>query len=369
MKKINCFFLALLLLPFTLFPSNGFVPNQGQIVDDEGNLRPEVHFVYEMPGAKLFFHNDKIVFAFWKLEYVENDKSRELLENGDIEGAKFHSMRIHQMRIDLEFAGANPNTQIVYEERMSHYINFFHGHCPEGVGNVYPFKKVTYQNIYNNIDLVFYATESGLKYDVVLRPGARLSDVRFAYKGINELQLNENSLHVLNVFTPIVEEIPHSYFLHDQKEVKVEFDITNNNTFGFKTDAVTNDIIEHTLVIDPALTWSTYFENTVTGIVSTIRGNNITDADGNFFYQINTYTPNLPLGNPGAPAYYDPSYNPASGLDIYFAKFNVNRELVWSTYLGGTSGSQSNYYDHGLATLEWIFLLSNRSILTATTSL
>ena len=117
----------LLMIPFSK-ANNGFVPNMGQIVDETGTVRPDVLFTYELPGAKMFFQKDHIVFVFWKFDFVENEESRELYEKGDIEGAKFQSMRIHQMRIDMGFEGANATGEISYDKKLSNYVNFYHGH-------------------------------------------------------------------------------------------------------------------------------------------------------------------------------------------------------------------------------------------------
>ena len=346
----------LLMIPFSK-ANNGFVPNMGQIVDETGTVRPDVLFTYELPGAKMFFQKDHIVFVFWKFDFVENEESRELYEKGDIEGAKFQSMRIHQMRIDMGFEGANATGEISYDKKLSNYVNFYHGHCPDGIRNVSVYQNVTYHNVWEHIDIVFQANESGLKYDLVLRPGAKLSDVKFRYKGIKKLSMSDGSLNVENVFIPLTEHIPLSYFSETTQEVKVNFSLIDETTYGFYSEELGNDIIKKEVIIDPTLSWSTYFERTVAGGVSTIRGNNITDDEGNYFYQINSYTADLPIVNPGIPAYFDPSYNPTSGMDIYFAKFDINRELIWSTYLGGT-GNQKNYYDHGLGTWNGYFFIS-----------
>jgi hypothetical protein len=136
--------------------------------------------------------------------------------------------------------------------------------------------------------------------------------------------------------------------MQTNEAVDVNYKITNTSAFSFTIDGV-SDIISESIVIDPSLVWSTYFQRTVVGSSSSIRGNTEVDDSGNLFYQICTYSANLPLANPGGVVYYNPNYNPSSGLDIYFAKFDINRDLVWSTYLGGTDGTQSNYYDHGIS--------------------
>ncbi|MDO9039595.1 MAG: hypothetical protein Q7U59_14740, partial [Lutibacter sp.] len=50
-----------------------------------------------------------------------------------------------------------------------------------GVLNVPEFKKIVYSNLYNNIDLVYYYTDAGLKYDFIVKPGGDPTDIHLKY--------------------------------------------------------------------------------------------------------------------------------------------------------------------------------------------
>lgn len=324
-----------------------FVKNNGQVADDNGSIRSDVHFTLESEQSRMFFLSNKIVFALHEISNVENDKSREFTKIGNTEAAKDASLVIKKERVDLEFVGANEHPEIVFENQSKEYQNFYLAHCPKGITNVPVYKKVTYKNVYPNIDLVFSTIDGQTKYDIVLRPGAKLSDLKFKYNGAQSISISENQLVAETSLFPLIEDMPLSFWSENKEKVDIDYLFYVDNTFGFR--AKEDLTINKTLVIDPILSWATIFENTATGGSSSIRGNVTTDENGNFFYQLNTYMANMPVANPGAGAYYDATYNPSSGLDVYFAKFDVNRNLVWGTYLGGT-GSQSNYYDHGIRT-------------------
>ena len=349
MKKnlMRALTIVLMLYLPPLIAGASFVPNKGQVADKNGKARPDVLFTFETPDARLFFMKDKIVYALYKMEFTENERSRELLMKGDTEGARFASMRIFEQRIDMEFLGALPDPEIRFDDPQGYRENFYLAHCASGVTGVQTYGQVTYKNLYPGIDLVFKLDGGALKYDLVLNAGARLSDIRFRYNGVSSITQNGKDFEIKTDVRSLHETIPASFWKDDKAPVNVEYRLLDENTFGFAAEGL--DKVDRTLVIDPTLAWATYMERSTTGASSAIRGNVTTDASGNFYYQINTYSPDLPVVNPGGGGWFDPSYNPASGLDIYFAKFNVNRQLVWGTYLGGT-GSQSNYYDHGLAT-------------------
>jgi hypothetical protein len=61
---------------------------------------------------------------------------------------------------------------------------------PNGVLNVYRFKKVTYKNIYNNIDLEFSLSPKILwpvEYNFIVRPGGKVSDIKMKFNGVKHL--------------------------------------------------------------------------------------------------------------------------------------------------------------------------------------
>ncbi|MFH2096009.1 MAG: gliding motility-associated C-terminal domain-containing protein [Bacteroidota bacterium] len=334
----------------------GFIENKGQVADTEGNLHPGVLFTYDAPNARMFFYNDKIVHAVFRFEKEVTEESIEKRDKGDLAGAEMLELRIRQQRIDLEFVNANPEAGISFLNPGKSKVNYYLSQCPQGVTDLPVYSDVRYDDIYPNVDMIYHSGPSGYKYDLVLKPGAKLSDIRFRYNGADPLQIADGKLIIPNKISTMTEVIPSSYIAETNEPVEAGFLLFEDNTFGFSVRGI-EDVVTETLVIDPSLTWSTYYEKSTTGAVSCIRGNNTVDVNGNLFYQINTYSADLPLANPGGSVYYDPSYNPSSGLDIYFAKFDINRDLVWSTYLGGSEGNQSNYYDHGLATQNGYFYI------------
>ena len=363
--KSTKFFVVFLTLALTFsivkadnlsFSGNvGFVENKGQVVDVKGNLHPEVICTFDESNARLFFTKDKIVYLFYRYETVETEASRKKMSEGDVEAAKMLSMAIREQRIDFEFVNSNPFTETSFSNPSECKINYYKAHCPEGITNLTPYSEIRYNNLYPNIDVVFRATPKGMKYDIILKPGAKFSDIKFRYNGSEKISLKDGNLIIENSLTSLQEMIPSSYTEKDNQPYDVEYYLAGDNTFGFKPKESEEDSVNETIIIDPILLWSTYFEPSASG-ASYIRANTTVDVNGNFFYQVNTYAANMPLANPGGLVYYDPSYNPPSGLDIYFAKFDVNYQLVWSTYLGGT-GNQSNYYDHGLATYNGYFFI------------
>jgi hypothetical protein len=356
MKKIYTLFLTLFSVVAPLLSQ--FIENQGQVVDVKGEIQPNVLFTVESDQSRMFFERNKIVFALHEISFVENEKSRELAEKGNSEGAKEAAMKIKTQRIDLDFVDANPFPEVIFEKKRKEFQNFYLGHCPQGITNVSMYDEVIYKDLYPNVDIVFYAHGGQVKYDVVLHAGAKLSDVKFRYNGVNTLTKRDHHLLASTEIFPMVEKMPVSYWQANGEKVDAQFKLGMNNEFGFEIEGI--DEVAETLVIDPILTWATLLQRS-SGGSSGIRGNVVTDEVGNFFHQINTYVADMPIVNPGGVVYLDPTYNPSGfGLDVYFAKFDVNRNMVWSTYLGGT-GTQNNFYDHGIRSKNGVFYVCGKT--------
>ncbi|HRP61331.1 MAG TPA: hypothetical protein PK833_13750, partial [Vicingus sp.] len=57
-------------------------------------------------------------------------------------------------------------------EALQGYNNYYLASCPDGALNVKSYQNITYQNIYDGIDLKWYSKAGELKYDYLLAPGA-----------------------------------------------------------------------------------------------------------------------------------------------------------------------------------------------------
>lgn len=84
---------------------------------------------------------------------------------------------------------------------------------------------------------------------------------------------------------------------------------------------------------DPAGTrlWATFFK----GINSPVVNN---DLNGNVFLGASSNNTNVPVYNPGAPAYYQAVLN--GSIDAVMAKFDNNGNQLWTTYFGGSGFEQ-----------------------------
>jgi hypothetical protein len=138
-----------------------FEENRGQLADENGLVLNDIKFYGRDKGVAIYLRKNKISFVFTKTEPKNNKPAfSEATGNaalafsppyqggarGGLETPK--EMKISTSRIDLEIVGANPETQILAEEKISYYTNYYLAHTPEeGITNVLHYKKITYKNI------------------------------------------------------------------------------------------------------------------------------------------------------------------------------------------------------------------------------
>jgi hypothetical protein len=315
----------------------GFIENKGQFRDQEGNQREDLQYMYIRPGIKVQLLPNTVSFELFTMEQEPRTISEALgyaeahhLDPEDVPPAPVH---YKSSRIDLQFLGANSNPEIVAEELLPDYINYYLSFTPqEGINNVLQYNKVTYKNLYNNIDLVMIACPEAypmrsLAYDFVVHPGGNVNDIRYRYNGINNQEILENgTLETSNSLGRMFEMIPESYLLNDAGIKISQVPVSFKKEDDFIRFDVAHYDIKQSLVIDPALVWATY----AGGLESDEARGLAVDSEDHVIITGRTYSSDN-IATAGA---YQTEK--VGDLDIYIEKYNSDGTRVWGTYYGGT---------------------------------
>jgi len=335
----------------------GFIENKGQIIDQNNNLNPSVLYLYNGNGLHVQLKQTGFSYEVWKLaashQPLASGKLHErnnLLPEANSQQLGADSIYIH--RIDISFVGANPNAKITSYEPSKDYINYYTtGTTEKGVTNVRHFKKVLYENIYNNIDVEFClsvdnsspsgslpAGQAGLggafKYNFIVHPGGNPNDIQLKYDGANNTSLtNDGHITIETAYGNIDESIPLTYQIDEnntQQNVNATYKFlsTDNQqastTFGFNVGTYDHS---KTLIIDP-ISWATYYG----GIVDVNEAHGIAcDANGNVFITGET-------GNSSSIATSGAYQTTLLGYtDAFVSMFDSTGFLQWGTYYGGSA--------------------------------
>ncbi len=301
-----------------------FIENKGQVTDQDGNLRNDVKYIYAAPKFKAVFKANCLSYEVFSIE----KKPKQIFETtakpvNDLLSGAFNypeDITINTHRIDIKFPGAKKNPEILVEDKTTDYNNYYLAHTPEeGVQKVCSYTKLTYKNIWPNIDIVFYVRKEGqLKYDIVLHPGSKLSDVKFEYDSTNHIQLNGEALKIITPYGTIEETIPYS--INNNREVDIKY-LRHKNTISFSGDYNSNE----TLVIDPLLSWVTFYGGDDEDYCDAIN----CSPDGYMYGLGRTKS----ISNIAVSGQYQTSYG--GGWDVFLVKFDSSGSRLWATYYGG----------------------------------
>ena len=248
----------------------------------------------------------------------------------DMDGVSFGLADLEGRRagVNLSFPGSNlVEPGPVGEQRFTSF--HYQGGTPSEWREGRPtFGGLRYLRLYDGIDLSFSAAGGRLKYELQAAPGADLESVAFAYAAPAVLFLESPiALRVSQGAFEIRDSIAESYDA-EGRTVHCSFALRSASAVGF---SCRDWLGTSPLTVDPVL-YGTYIggngqDNVVAAVV---------DASGNYFLAGRTTSNDFPT-TAGA---YDRIW---SGFDdFYVMKISSTNQLLWATYIGGTSNDFVN---------------------------
>lgn len=300
-----------------------FEPNQGQ-----GNLDPadpRARFVTHGSGYSLFLGSEGAILS------LVSPESKPLRQGSERPQAPLTRVEFLEMKL----SGANPDASLTGADLLPGKSNYLLGNDPAKWRQALPqFGRVRYENIYPGINLLFYGNQGRLEYDFQVEPGSDPAQAELEFNGAKQLELEDGALVIRGEDSSVRLEAPRVYqeIAGKQQPVKGSFVLRGANRAGFAIG-----LYDHSreLVIDPILTFSTYFGG------SGDEHSTFVAVDGSFNIYLtgSTTSPNLPAVN----GLFQTTLNGAQNVSI--AKItpplgSLPAALDYVTYLGG-SGTDS----------------------------
>lgn len=338
--------LALSLLPFASQANTGkevppaertgFIQNKGQIHDQHRKAHPAVRYLLNGADMNVQLRDDGFAYD----TYAE-ERSAEERESGEewshrSSDTDLSSLlhptpppTIHRFhRIDLRFVNGDTNAQMIAEGESEDYLNYYTDVTGEnGATFVHHYAMVTYVEVWPNIDVRCKATADGFKYDVIVRPGGDLRDVRFDVKGATIIEGSEGELVFKWDGGKLEESIPASWVENGRRKLSVDvhYELGSDSSFGFRT----NGKGQGTLVIDPYPTnpWATYC-----GGSGYDSGNAVALDGSDNSYLAGTTTSTGTIATSGT---HDVTHN--GDYDATLMKYSPAGIKLWGTYYGGSA--------------------------------
>lgn len=303
-----------------------FIENKGQVTDQHGKVRHDIDFKLAGSNMTMFIGNGQIHYQWYRPD--EKAKSKNEIADAKVS-------RVNAYRMDVELSGANKNAEIVTEYLQPYFENYYLPQCADGV-TAHCYKKITYKNIYPNIDWEIdallpegEAAIQGCKYNFIVHPGGDYRNIKLQYRGATSLALKDDILTAATPMGTITENAPYTYDAETKNKIASCF-LLKNNVLSYNISLPAGKENANGFIIDPYLKWGTYFGGaSATGFLP-YTTNLAKDADDNLYTCGNTTS----AGNIATTGAYQTSYG--GSWDGYIAKFTHNGQLVWATYYGGS---------------------------------
>jgi len=177
--------------------------------------------------------------------------------------------------VNMELVHSNPAPRIAGLDLLPAQTDYFIGARRNWHPGVANFARVRYESVYPGIDAVYYGSGNRLEYDFVLRPGADPQALRLRFSGSGKVRITPAG--DLALVTPeglVLQKKPVIYqqdargFRHN---VSGRYTLVGRDVVGIRLDRYDRT---QSLIIDPAISYSTLIGGTQTDEVIAMKATN-----------------------------------------------------------------------------------------------
>ncbi len=309
---------------------------------NEGQTNPQVKFLSRGAGYELFLTSTEAV--------VVMGKSAEAKHGGTPVEKSKKPLPSQLAVLRMQLAGSNALASVRGADELPGTTNYFIGKdASQWHTNVRHYGKVRYHDVYPGVDLVYYGNQGQMEHDFVLAPGADAKLIRFSLSGAEKISVDAQGNLVLGM---------------SNGEMKLKKPVTYQEIAGVRHEVVGRYALDggqvrfeigkydrsRTLVIDPKLGYLSYLGGSNDDAQDSISV--VVDSAGYAYIATGTLSTDFPVTTGafqttygGAPSVCSQNATNICG-DVVVTKVSPNgSKLIYSTYLGGTSGE----YAFGLA--------------------
>lgn len=285
-----------------------FEPNQGQ-------TDPQVKYMARGNGYTLFLTNQEAV-----LSLLAPSKS-------DAKISKYSS-KSERFALRMKMVGANPRAEIAAEQSLPGKSNYYIGNDPsKWQAGVPEFARVSYRNIYPGIDLAFHGAQKQTEFDFLVSSGADPRRISLAFDGAQSIHLDEGALVLATSIGDVRMHPPVAYQEKNgsRQPVAASFILAANDV----RIGLGNYDHSRQLIIDPSLSYSTYFGGGGEDQASSL----VIDGSGNAYI----------TGEAGDNTFPHTSGTFAGGLhDASLFELNSSGARQFSVIFGGSGDDSGN---------------------------
>ena len=295
------------------FEQKVFVENKGQF-NENTEVNNEILFHAVSGGVNIYFTKQGIVYRH---DEIIPKKKNDDADDKDEDENEERKVELIPHTLSAQWIGSNSSVEVTAEDKVSFYYTYSFDPKKEKEGiKASAYKKIIYHNLYPNIDVEYILPEDkkGIKYSLVLHPGANPSDIKMKWDGEKISQDASGNIVVKSSFGEFIDHAPTTYY-SDGGSVASSFAIENGIT-AFKLSNFDNS---RTIIIDPWTSSPTFSTNQA--------------FDVNYDFAGNVYA----YGSSGT--YQLVKFNSAGVLQWVFSATSVSANGYYGAFaVDGTSG-------------------------------
>ncbi|HET9406112.1 MAG TPA: SBBP repeat-containing protein [Candidatus Sulfotelmatobacter sp.] len=278
-----------------------FEPNVGQ-------SDSQVKFIARGAGYGLFLSSDRAVIA---LRSKASSQGKDIVT--DV--------------LSMRLVGASRHATVSGISPLPGKTNYFFGNDPAKWHHDVPqFARVKYENVYPATDLVFYGNPGQLEYDFRIAPGGDPARDELEFTGAAKIELQNGSLLLKGRAGVVRFGAPRIYqeISGHRQPIEGRFVMRSANRVGFEVGSYDHS---RELVIDPDLTYGTYFGGTGDETLPSIA----VDNEGNIYLAGTTTSNPSTFPVPATQTLIPPASH------VFVAKISTSLSApIYETFLGGS---------------------------------
>ncbi|PCJ23337.1 MAG: hypothetical protein COA97_11825 [Flavobacteriales bacterium] len=268
---------------------NAFVKNEGQFNGRNWSTN-KIEYSIKQNGFYVFFSKQGLTYRFDKM-----------IKNPDRDKSNPNSPKRTNISelIIVKWIDINNDVEIISSEEVNHYYSYVVKDSKTkkviNLNHITGYQKLTYKNIYDNIDVEYFIPQKGgIKYNIILHPGANPSQIKMKYNTAHTQVKNEaisiqlNNLKQLEINTSlgnIIEHQPSSYNGKTNKAINSNY-VFENNTLSFNLENY-NQLEE--VIIDPWIVSPNFSGSSAIWEVETDRQGNVYTMGGETPIELKKY--------------------------------------------------------------------------------
>jgi hypothetical protein len=303
--------------------SKAFIENKGQFEQRLKSVDSKILYAVDNGSVQIYFTQKGLTYKF---DRKEKNKNRR--DGDETQPRIFFESDL----VNMVWEGANTNAELVAEELNPDYYTYEMKKNEKeyyDITRIRGYKKLVYKNLYPNIDVEYvFHPQDGIKYALILHPGADVSKVKMKYADNEKLNFTPaGEIFIDTKFGDMVDHAPQTFYADNNNAISSRF-IRNGNTVSFELGNYDNT---KTVVVDPWVQTPAFGNSNGMWEVDVDGAGNVYAIGGDMPMQLRKFDPTT-----GATTWtYNTTYDTAN-----YWLGTMATDLAGNTYV--TSGSTAN---------------------------